>query len=356
MPRKIEDRYQAALASIPAPGTGCHPYLLSVANLAVMAGRTDDEALAEIRAAIPQGDRIVDDREITDTIEKARQDTTPFSHGRASRRRVTPARRTVSEIRATVVGGEINAEKLRSAVIEAGGGALDPFGVEVRESSPVRLESYSEACPYAGGMIPLLRHLYRPDDVVFIGRQYDAARENLKPAAEWAAYFEDRLARISKLPPDSQQSEFERLGTTFPLVMPNPHTGRPGPTKSRDKESWRADACVREYRYVVAEFDGMSFNEQGAILRGLGKAGAKIAAVIYSGGKSLHAWLRCEGVTTAEEWQVQVKDGLFQVLTALGADKACSNPSRLSRLPGVFRTDKRNWQRLLFLAPEGGTI
>ena len=355
MPRKIEDRYQAALASIPAPGTGCHPYLLSVANLAVMAGRTDDEALAEIRAAIPQGDRIVDDREITDTIEKARQDTTPFSHGRASRRRVTPARRTVSEIRATVVGGEINAEKLRSAVIEAGGGALDPFGVEVRESSPVRLESYSEACPYAGGMIPLLRHLYRPDDVVFIGRQYDAARENLKPAAEWAAYFEDRLARISKLPPESQQSEFERLGAMYPLIMPNPLTGCVGQTK-KGEPSFRADSCVGEYRYIIAEFDKMTFAEQGAILRGVGKAGVKIAAVIYSGGKSCHAWLCCEGVTTADEWETQVKNGIFPVLTKLGVDPACKNPSHLSRLPGVFRGDKKNWQRLLYLAPEGGAL
>ena len=33
----IEKRYRKALAEIPAPGTGCHPYLLRVANYAVMA-------------------------------------------------------------------------------------------------------------------------------------------------------------------------------------------------------------------------------------------------------------------------------------------------------------------------------
>ena len=291
MPRKIEKRYQAALAEIPAPGTGCHPYLLRVANYAIMAGRTDEEALAEIRAAIPQGNRRVDDREIDEAVQRARQDTTAFARGRASRRRITPVRRTVADIRAQILKDETNAEKLRRAVIEAGGGELDPFGAEVRENSPIRLEAYSEAYPHAADMLPLLRNLYRPDDVLFIGGQYDSTRNNLKPAAEWAAYFEDRLARISKLPPESQQSEFERLGATFPLVMPNVLSGQPGKIKSGDKESWRADSCVAEYRYVVAEFDGMSFNEQGAILRGLGKAGVKVAAVIYSGGRSCHAWL-----------------------------------------------------------------
>ena len=78
--------------------------------------------------------------------------------------------------------------------------------------------------------------------------------------------------------------------------------------------------------------------------------------MIYSGGKSIHAWLKCEGVNTAEEWETQVKHGLFPVLAALGVDKACSNPPRMSRLPGMFRADTGKWQRLLLLAPEGGAL
>ena len=355
MPRKIEKRYQAALAEIPAPGTGCHPYLLGVATLAIRAGRSDEQALEEIRAAIPKGDRLVDDGEIAEAIERARQDTTAFAHGHASRRRITPRRRTVSEIRAAVVGDEINAEKLRSAVIEAGGGELDLFGAEVQNSSPIRPESFSEAFPYAGGMIPLLRHLYRPDEVVFIGRQYDATRANLKTAADWIAFFESQLAWIRELPPEDQQHEFQRMGELYPLIMPNPHTGRPGPTK-KGEESWRADSCVGEYRYVVAEFDNLTFKQQGAILRGLCRLGAKIAAIIYSGGKSCHAWICCDGIDTAEEWETRVKNGLFPVLAALGVDRACCNAGHLSRLPGVLRADSGRFQQLLFLAPEGGTI
>lgn len=354
---KIEYRYQAALANIPAPGDGCHPALLGVANYAVMAGRTDEEALAEIRAAIPKGDRDVGDQEILDAIDRARQDSSEFEPGVAPRRPIPRRRRTVAEIREKVVKDENIATELRRAVIAAGGGALDPFGPDVRESSPVRLEPYSETFPHAGDMLILLQHLYRPDDLLFIGRQYDAKQENIKTAAEWITLFENNLARIAGLPPEHQQQEFERLGALYPLIVPNPHSGRPGPTKNgRKKESWRADSCVAEFKYIIVESDKMSFAEQGAALRGLCKAGVEIAALIYSGSKSIHAWLKCKGVTTAEEWETQVQKGLFPMLAALGVDPACSNPGHYSRLPGVFRADKGKWQQLLFLAPEGGAL
>ena len=61
-------------------------------------------------------------------------------------------------------------------------------------------------------------------------------------------------------------------------------------------------------------------------------------------------------VTPAEEWKTRVQKGLFPMLRALGADPACSNPGRLSRLPGMFRADSGKFQQLLFLAPEGGTL
>ena len=354
----IEKLYRAALAHIPAPGCGggCHTALLGVANYAVMVGRTDNEALEEIRVAIPLGRRTVPDKEILDALQRARRDIESPEPNRPRLQRPQPRPRTAEEIRAGVLKDESIAAELRRAMIEAGGGEFDPFRNEVRESSPIRIDAYSEAYPYAADMIPLLRNLYRPDDILFIGRQYDATPDNIKTAAEWRAFFESQLALISEQPRECQQSEFERLGEMFPLILPNPLTGQSGPTKSGNKESWRADSCVREYRYIVAEFDGMSFNEQGAMLRGLGKAGAKIAAVIYSGGKSCHAWIRCEGVTTAEEWETKVKRGLFPTLGVLGVDTACSNPSRLSRLPGVFRADKENWQRLLYLAPEGDAL
>ena len=353
----IEKRYREALASVPAPGGGgCHAALLGVATLAIMAGRSDAEAEAEIRAAIPPGGRRVTDKEIRDALRRAHKDTAPRGQGGPLRQPIPPPRRTVAEIRADVVKDEKTAAEIRRALIREGGGELDPFGADVWECSPIRPDAYSETYPAAADMIPLLRYLYRPDDVLFIGGQYDASRDNLKTAAAWIEYFQNQIERIGRLPQERQCTEFQRLGEKYPYIVPNPLTGRPGLTSSGDKKSWRADSCVREYRYIVAEFDGLPFTGQGALLRAISRRGAKIAAVIYSGGKSCHAWICCEGVTNAEEWRTKVKAGLFPVLAAVGVDKACSNPSRLSRLPGVFRADKRKWQQLLFLASGGGTL
>ena len=354
----IKNRYRKALAEIPAPGTGCHPFLLGVATLAIRAGRSDEQALEEIRAAIPEGDRLVDDQEIIEAIERAHQDTTAFGHGRASCRRSIPRpRRTEAEILERGLKDKTNAEKLRRAVIEVGGGELDLFELDVWERSPIRIEAYSKEFPYAGGMLPLLRHLYSPEDRLLIGPANVKAQpgKTIRTAAEWAAFFENELAWISEQPQGCRQIAFQRLGERYPLVTPNPLTGLEG-EKKEGGLSFRADSCVREYRFIIVEFDHLKLSEQLEILRGLCRLGAKIAAIIYSGGKSFHAWLRCEGVTTAEEWQAQVKDGLFSVLTKLGADPACKNPSHLSRLPGMFRADTGKWQQLLFLAPEGGTI
>ena len=51
----IESRYRDALHNIPAPGEGCHPALLSVANLGVMAGIDPHELHDEIRKEIRAG-------------------------------------------------------------------------------------------------------------------------------------------------------------------------------------------------------------------------------------------------------------------------------------------------------------
>jgi len=62
-------------------------------------------------------------------------------------------------------------------------------------------------------------------------------------------------------------------------------------------------------------------------------------------------------VETLEQWQAQIKTRLYdRILTPLGIDGACSNPARLSRLPGHFRSEKGAWQRLLWLSAEGRPI
>ena len=80
-----------------------------------------------------------------------------------------------------------------------------------------------------------------------------------------------------------------------------------------------------------------------------------VAAVIHSGGKSLHGWVRIDA-ENSEEWEREVEGKLFDILQPLGADGACRNEARLSRMPGHFRVEKRERQRLLYLAPQGRAV
>ena len=88
------------------------------------------------------------------------------------------------------------------------------------------------------------------------------------------------------------------------------------------------------------------------------KLGLGFHRAIDSGGKSIHAWLRIN-LPDRAAWDKLVRYELYGEtgrLTRLGADRACCNPARLSRLPGHYRRDTAEapgrWQRLLYLNPD----
>jgi hypothetical protein len=70
----ISSRYRERLANIPPPGAGCHPALLAVANLGVIAGLTSEQIHVDIRRHIPKGSRKITDSEIGAAISKALSD------------------------------------------------------------------------------------------------------------------------------------------------------------------------------------------------------------------------------------------------------------------------------------------
>lgn len=85
---------------------------------------------------------------------------------------------------------------------------------------------------------------------------------------------------------------------------------------------------MTDYRYVLVESDTMSLDKQNAILRELE---LPIAALVNSGGKSLHAIVRIEA-RNLDEYRKRV-DYLYQICRKNGfeVDNANKNPSRLSR-------------------------
>ncbi len=99
---------------------------------------------------------------------------------------------------------------------------------------------------------------------------------------------------------------------------------------------------VTRFRFALVESDVLPVDEQIALIR---KLELPVAALVYSGGKSVHAVVRVDA-GDAEEYRKRV-DFLYNYLDSHGlkVDMQNRNPGRLSRMPGVTRNGKR--QKLL---------
>jgi len=312
----LAERYYDALKSIPAPGCGCHPALLGTSNLGVLAGLPADAIFQDIRKAIPSGHRRITDREITDAINKALSDHTGGSF--------IPRPRPAPIVR----NGKLALQK----IIDQGKISDE---VDLWEASPLRL--WEEPIHDPG---LFLETLCEPNHLIRIGERHEPGiiGKTIRAAGDWITYFRNG-------------------GATAPHIAINPLNGIPSPTKVGDKNTLRGDSNVAEYRYCLVEFDNLSREDQ---IRFWSAVKLPIIALIDTGGKSIHAWIDIKNlvsVATAEQWQSEIKERCYnRLLVPLGVDAACSNPARLSRLPGHYRVEKRRRQRLLWLSPEGRTI
>jgi hypothetical protein len=314
----LTNKYEEALHSIPRPGSGCHTSLLGVANLGAIAGLSESEMFSDIRANIPTGSRRIPDGEILSAVRKAIAECEPPSAGISTHR--TRPRRTPHQTRPPFDG-----DALRRKLIGQSAGVSE---AELWELSPYRITW--ESGPKDA--VHLLDTLYAPDEFLFIGGTYD---KTVRTAREWR----DRIAS----------------GETAPYIIPNPVDGAEHETKS-GTESRRCDAAIASHRFALVEFDNLPHDDQLAFWHTIiTKKLFHVAALIDSGNKSIHAWLRAD-LPNADAWQREIRDRLYHPDTGrmalMGADRACSNPSRLSRLAGHLRADKgNNVQRLLYLNP-----
>ena len=113
------------------------------------------------------------------------------------------------------------------------------------------------------------------------------------------------------------------------------------------------DTDVTSFRHALIEFDRIPLDLQISVVC---KLPLPIAAVLTSGGKSIHAWVKVAAADMAD-YEIETQE-LRKVLKPIGMDEKNKNPSRLSRLVGVTRTigatgDGR--QRLLYLNRNPGT-
>jgi hypothetical protein len=328
--RNISSQVTAALAAMPAPGSGVyHTNLLRVANLGIAAGVAPADLVRAIRAATPRGSRVVPDSEIQAAVDKAASEIKPGQ--RLHWRPLVAVKPAVPTI---------DAGKFLRGLLAGG---ADATVEDLRDLSPCLIE-------YGSHAVQVLDALYAPADRLFNGDIGCARETDIQPVHEW-------MARC-------------KAGQTLrPLIIPNPLTGQLG-LKKDGGLSYRCDACVTKFRFAVAEFDKVPpalrepgvtvgpwpFGEQARFWAGAIATGWPVAALIHSGGKSIHAWLAVDAAD-AQEWERNVEQGLFgELLVPIGVDSACKNESRLSRMPGAFRADKGQWQRLLYLNPNAGGV
>ena len=221
-------------------------------------------------------------------------------------------------------------------MVAAGGGAAT--SADLRALSPVDVPKDG-----AKQSAAFLRSLFDTADILYIFRDDTPTAgkpgQNLKPCREWLAELDGGAAVRGE------------------LIVPNPFTGEEADTTG-GRKSYIAQAALTRFPFIVVEFDDLPLPEQAAFWRGLlatSPLGARVAALVYSGGKSIHGLLFA-GCLTLAEWQ-GVREQLRRLLAAdfdpaFRADEQAMRPRTGVRLPGVRRFGTGRRQELLYLAPE----
>jgi RecA-family ATPase len=179
----------------------------------------------------------------------------------------------------------------------------------------------------------LLLNAFKEDEIICItneagqdddGRWFPASKGTFQTVRWWLDNF------LGHTPHDRE------------LFSPKPQGAyiRINPIKEGDISG--RDDGIAVFRHLLVEFDTRPKEEQYAIFK---QSQLPIAAIIDSGGKSLHAWVRIDA-KDFEEWKER-RQAVFDYLADYEPDEMTKNPSRWSRLGGVFRGDKE--QRIVAL-------
>ena len=136
-------------------------------------------------------------------------------------------------------------------------------------------------------------------------------------------------------------SQWAGMLTPMQFLVPSPMLSETGPRKEDGQESFHAESNTGTRQFLVTEFDGPSKPQQMARIRSLeALGGLRLACVVDSAGKSLHAYWRASGEST--------NHAFFSRACQLGADDRLWLRSQFARIPGGTRDGRRQeillWQ------------
>jgi KaiC/GvpD/RAD55 family RecA-like ATPase len=181
-----------------------------------------------------------------------------------------------------------------------------------------------DATEIPGGAVSLLRALYAPGEFINIVCAYTLAEKDGVTKANpsgagmnkrrdgWLEYFERKGVPRSKAGAWMRPNPVAEIGS-----------GHEGAITNED---------VTSFRFLLIESDELTIEEQRKLYA---KLRLPLAAIITSGGKSCHGWLRLDA-EDAEEYADKAQR-ILAIMEPLGFDRSNKNPSRLSRLPGATR-------------------
>jgi hypothetical protein len=303
------EKYRDALGCCPTSGGGVHAWMMGAANLAALAGVPAMQAAEEITAAMTRAPSPAG--EVRDTVARAYRE-------RGGRSALGLGTYSPPPRPAKPRPAPLAADRFIHRAGEVG-------EADLWEASPVRIDWGEE---WWRDAVALLHALFLPGERVFCGDTYG---RTVRERDEWC-------------------ERWEKGETVPPLVCVNPLKPGGGVTAG-GKPSPRCDDAVAVFRHAVAEMDGMPLADQIAFWMGWGLEA--VAAVTFSGSKSLHVLLRVDAASR-EEWEKAVRGGLYaRRLIPMGCDGACANPARLTRLAGARRADKGGTvQKLLYVREE----
>jgi hypothetical protein len=201
-------------------------------------------------------------------------------------------------------------------------------GFRCSESELTAASPILPPCDWRLGAAWMLPYLFLQGERVNIITNYVQDGQKATPMGKGGTFPRDKWTEILSRRPS--------LGDAGAWIRLNPLDGR-----------GVGDANVIAFRYGLLEFDSIPLELQLSLIARLP---LPVAAVVTSGGRSVHAWLRVDA-PNAESFRAQMSRVLAR-LAQFGADPRTSNPSRLARLPGVQRrigAAGDGKQRLLYL-------
>ena len=221
-------------------------------------------------------------------------------------------------------------ETMAKEIMERGAGAA---AADLRAASPVPIDWPPEEDSWR-----MLSHLFGPDDNLFLGANAAPGvhGESILAVVEWMEFLKTGGG-----------------GCPHSMFAPNPLSDMPGIAMA-GRPANRSGICIAVHRYMVCELASVPLERQYAFWRALPHL--PVAAIIHNGKDALQALVRVDAADENEWSRGVVKTLVEKFLQPLGINDSCRNASSIARMPGHRRADTGQWQRLLYLAPEGKAV